>query len=517
MTTSSLRPARRLAAVAGAVAIGAASLFGATAAQAAPGNIDSTTPGSITIHKHLESGSTPANPDGSGGVTGEAVAGVDFDIYELNYLGEPMDLTRFDDWTGLSGVTLTAACDVQAPSDFSLGAKAATVTTTADGSVVFDAGTERKAYAVCETDTTGASVGGEAVTIVKKAAPFVVSVPMPYENEWLYAVHAYPKNTTAGIIKTIESQPADAVGLGSVITFPVTTDIPRLAEGDDLTGYVVRDVLDDRLSPVSVESVTVNGTDVDPAFYDVIVNASNAQDIRVVFNAEGLEWLGTQGGQQLVTVFAGSVIELGNGTILNDAILFVNDPDADNDVAPNPGIPSNEVKSHWGDLIIRKVDAANDKNLSGATFQIYNADPAYVADGTACTSTTTSGNPISVNGADSFETNADGTVTVAGLFVSDSENDPKNAAQRCYVTVETAAPAGYTLPTGDAAKTAVTVVTGETATGTFDVSVPNTKQDVPELPLTGASGQLIMTLGGAALIAIAVGLVMARRRRAIQE
>ncbi|WP_449279551.1 SpaH/EbpB family LPXTG-anchored major pilin [Leucobacter sp. GX0328] len=516
MTTSTTRRSYRLAAAVGALAVGAIGLFGATAAQAAPGNIDTTTPGSVTIHKHLENSSAPAAPDGSGSVSGAAVAGVEFEIYELNYNGQPIDLTQFDDWEGLADVQLTDTCDVASPSDYSLGALATTVTTTVDGSAVYNTGTARQAYVVCETDTSGATVAGEPVNIVKKAAPFVVSVPMPYEDEWLYAVHAYPKNTVAGITKTIDSQPADGLGLGSEITFPVTTDIPNLAEGDELTGYIVRDRLDDRLSPVSVKSVTVDGDDVDASFYDIKVNATDAQDIRVVFNQAGLDWLETQGGKQIVTVFAGTVVELGDGIIPNEATLFVNDPDADSDTTPNPGIPSNEVESHWGDVIIQKSDAANDKNLSGATFQVYSADPAYVAEGTPCTSKVTTGAAISVNGEDSFTTGTDGKVIIDGLFVSDSENEPKGATQRCYVIVETAAPAGYTLPTGDAAKTAVTVKTGQTTPTAFDVDVPNTKQDVPELPLTGAAGQTLMVLGGAALIAIATGLVLARRRRAAQ-
>lgn len=517
MTISSSVRTRRMAAVAGIAALGASMLLGTSAAHAAPGNIDITTPGSVNIHKHLENSSVAANPDGTGAVTGAAVEGVTFDIYELQYKGQPIDLTKFADWEGLADVTLTDACDVSAPADYTLGAKVTTVTTAADGTAVYNTGTARKAYVVCEDNVANAKVSGNPVTIVKKAAPFVVSVPMPYEDEWLYAVHAYPKNTIAGITKTIESQPANGLGVGSEIAFPVTTTIPKLADGDELTGYIVRDVLDDRLSPVSVKSVKVDGVDVDPSYYTVKINASNPQDLRVVFTQAGLDWLETQGGESVVTVFAGIITEIGDGTVPNTAILFVNDPEADHDTSPTPGIPSEEVESHWGDVIIQKSDATNGKNLSGATFQVYVADPAYVAEGAACTSTVTSGSPLTVGGQTSFTTGPAGTVTIPGLFVSDSENAPKNASQRCYVIVETAAPAGYILPEGTAANTAVAVKIGQTSTSSFDVDVPNTKQGVPTLPLTGAAGQVLMGVGGAALIAFAIGLVLVRRRRATQS
>lgn len=512
MTTSTTRRSRFAAGLLGALAIGATGLMGATAAQAAPGNIDTTTPGSVTIHKHLENNSTPANPDGTESVSGAAVGGVEFTLYELNYNGNPIDLSNFNDWNGLSSVTLNADCSVAGPAGYTRGAVATTGTTNASGILTYNVGTARKAFAVCETNTAGATVGGNPTTIVQAAAPFVISVPMPYNDEWIYAVHAYPKNSNAGVTKTVTSQPANQLGIGSEVQFPVATDVPTLPAGEQLTHYVVRDVLDSRLTPVSVKSVTVDGVAVNPAFYEVKVNPNNAQDIRVVFNQAGLDWLETQGGKKVVTTFAGTVAALGDGEIPNRATLFVNDPSGDSDSNPGPGVPSNEVKTNWGDVVIRKSDAANQKALTGAAFQVYAADPAYVAQGQDCTSKVTTGSPISVGGQNTFTTGPNGEVKINGLFVSDSENAPANATQRCYVIVETAAPAGYTLPTGDAARTAVTVKTGATTAGTVDVDVPNTKQNVPQLPLTGAAGQSIMLIGGAVLIAGAIVLVVARRR-----
>ena len=77
--------------------------------------------------------------------------------------------------------------------------------------------------------------------------------------------------------------------------------------------------------------------------------------------------------------------------------------------------------------------------------------------------------------------------------------------------METKAPAGFVLPSGDDAVTAVKVKAGTVTTD--DVTVENTKQSVPGLPLTGANGMLILTASGAALLMIAVGSVLVARYR----
>lgn len=520
MTHALSRRARIAAAILGALAIGASGLAGPTAAHAAPGNIDTTTPGSVTIHKHMENGSAQTSPDGSGKVSGKAIEGVEFTLFSLQYKGAPINLTRFDDWQGLASVKLNADCSVSGPADFTRGAQVAKIVTSQDGQAVHHTGTERTAFAVCETGTNGAKIAGQRTHVVEKSAPFVVSVPLPHTDKWIYGVHAYPKGSTVGITKTVTSQPASGLGIGSEIVFPVSTEIPILAKDTELTGYTVRDVLDARLDNAVVKSVTVDGKPVDAVHYTTKVSATNPRDVRVVFTSAGLAWLKTQAGKKVVTSFAGTIARLGDGVIPNTATLFVNDPSSDTDTTPpKPGVPSNKVSTNWGDVIIQKSDAGNGKTLAGAAFQVFSANPATVPEGQSCSSKATTGAPISVgSGAtarSTFTTGTGGRVTINGLFVSDSENDPKNGSQRCYVLVETAAPAGYTLPKGDAASTAVTVKTG--ASSTVDIEVKNAKQNVPELPLTGAAGQMAMIAGGGALLAGAVSMLVSRRRRSPQE
>ena len=51
------------------------------------------------------------------------------------------------------------------------------------------------------------------------------------------------------------------------------------------------------------------------------------------------------------------------------------------------------------------------------------------------------------------------------------------------------------------------------AVTTDNVTIENTKQSVPGLPLTGANGMLILTASGASLLMIAVGSVLVARYR----
>lgn len=128
--------------------------------------------------------------------------------------------------------------------------------------------------------------------------------------------------------------------------------------------------------------------------------------------------------------------------------------------------------------------------------------------------------PISVTPSDGatpvteFETAADGTVLIPGLFVSDSSNDPVAVTQRCYVLQEVKAPVGYTLPTGNAAYTALVVNKGANATSVRDVTIENTKRNGPDLPLTGSAGAVLLTLLGLALLGGGLAVVMVKRSRA---
>lgn len=354
----------------------------------------------------------------------------------------------------------------------------------------------------------------------------MVTVPFPdtaqnggTSNGWLYDVNVYPKNGVATVKKTVSAQ--TSLGLGATASFPVTTDIPAIASDASFTHYSVIDPLDSRLTGQQVASVTVGGVAVDPDYYTTN-NANGAAGYAwVSFNSDGLTWLKTQGAKQLVTTFTGTVSSLGDNGIINNTAYL----DTGTEVSPTPptnpptppttppttppGTPSNTVTQNWGDLKIDKVDSGDSTTgLKEAQFEVYASADPYAAN---CTSTATTGSAITVNGASNFTSDVSGAVNIAGLFVSDSVNAPISAAQRCYVVKEIQAPAGYVTPKDGAALTAVTVKTG--VTSGYDVTIKNSKELVPGLPLTGGQGTMLASVLGALLIAGGAGSAVAARRR----
>lgn len=504
-----MKPNRMLA-VTGVVAIAAMATLSGTA-QAAPqdyGNVDGEREGSLTVHKFLHQSGTQtgdiSQPPAAGDFT-DPVAGVEFTAYPLIKDGEtaPLDLTVPANWSLLSSLTPGVNC--AAPTGFTLGAPVVLPLTGVTG--VASAALGVGAYQVCETDAPA--------TIVDTAAPFIVTVPMPHENGWVYDVHAYPKNGAASIQKSIVAQ--EGLGLGASVQFPVTTAIPTM-KGSDWTAYSISDTFDSRLAvnttTQGIASVTVDGVDLDTSYYTKVVSG---QTVVMQFTAAGVAWLNAdpdQTGKVIEVVFDSVIAEVGDGTIVNEAQLWVNNPTRDSSV--KPPLPSNEVNTHWGSLELLKRAAGTtgtSGTLAGAVFEVYEAADPYAAD---CTTATATGAAIEVDGETEFTSDASGVITIPGLFVSDSVNPTIDAASRCYVVKEVAAPAGYVLPTGGAELTGVEVSIGETTT-VDNLEIVNTQQSVPELPLTGGQGVALLVGLGVAGMSVAGGLALVKRRRRDDE
>lgn len=481
------------------LAAGGTAAYATTPPSSAPGNIDPGAKGSIIIHKHEHQSGTSAvqNPAGTGtAIPSAPVADVEFTVYELRKAGGgAIDLTDPAAWNGLSTLTPTAPCT--APSGYQLGAVVDTVETDADGVATAD-DLPVGAYMVCETDAPA--------SVVDRANPFIVTIPFPFDDEWLYDVNVYPKNGTSTISKTIT--PQTGLGLGSVVKFPVTAKVPALAPGHSFTGFDITDALDPKLTAVpagtgnvglGVLSVTIDGADVPATAYTV---GASGSPLSVSFT--DFAYLAGQTGKSVVVTFQGTVNAV--GTIANQADLYVNDPGHERRITSDP------VTTNWGDVVVKKVNAADPaKTLAGAVFEVYASSAPY---GTPCTIGSITGSALAVGGATQFTTaGAAGTVTIPGLFVSDSVNPSVSATSRCYVLKEVAAPAGYITPTGDNALRAISVTTG--ATTGVDVTVTNTQQTGVHLPLTGSTGTAAFLIGGAGIILAAAGasLIAVRRRQ----
>ena len=549
---------RRAAVTAGVLTLAVLGLAPmAQAEDANYGDIKTEALGSLTIHKHLNGGGEPIGlPDGSpvaggpplgrpplrpefqpgrveGLVQGEPftvtpvlqtakgapVSGVQFTAYpiaEIN-LKDPAHWNKVSALSTPGAIPDSACADPARPvlDGYSFEAGMTSPDTDASGVATINS-MPVKAYLVCETKTPG--------NIVQKAKPFVVTIPHPNtadgQGQWLYDVHVYPKNEKIEVSKTIQDQKVNGSAVGSKVRLPVTSTLPKLDDTSHYKYFQLKDTLDARLTGPTATDVTLDGAPLDDTDYQVAVDG---QTVTVTFTKAGLAKLKDLPGKNVQAIFEGTVSEAGDGSINNTAQLIsdttyaTTPPDpSDPPVDPNDPPTTDTVTTNWGNLTIKKLDshdrAGSKAGLKGAEFQLFKAKESYAG---TCTKEKV-GDAISVDGKTTLTTDGNGTIDIKGLFVSDSidgaDRDNKvNAAERCYVLVETKAPAGFVLPSGDDAVTPVKVTVG--ADTTDDVTIENTKQAVPGLPLTGANGMLILTASGAALLMIAVGSVLVARYR----
>lgn len=172
------------------------------------------------------------------------------------------------------------------------------------------------------------------------------------------------------------------------------------------------------------------------------------------------------------------MLSIGDGTIENEATVFINEFEGDVDAATN-----------WGALQIVKfaMDGDEENYLAGAEFQIFTSEADALAEE----------NAVSVDGQTTFTSDVNGEILIEGLKAGD------------YWLVETKAPAGYT---GHDGAIPVIITTGSVEDATV-AEVQNYQRPSVDLPLTGANGVLLLTLGGAGLLSLAGGTALVNQRR----
>lgn len=191
---------------------------------------------------------------------------------------------------------------------------------------------------------------------------------------------------------------------------------------------------------------------------------------------------------------------------------------------------------NYGLATLKKIDAANSaqadpKGLSGAEFDLYavvlEADARTKVETTttlpaSLQSKVTAGNKLvklpAAADKSFFTTDSKGQIDLK-LFLGN--DDDKNAV---YFLHETKAPLGYITPeaTADAAWQTLEFQNGvlQGATGSvikFSNTASTTAVIPGGLPLTGAQGLMLLTLGGGALILVGIGIMLVIRRRQAEE
>nr|WP_275401914.1 SpaH/EbpB family LPXTG-anchored major pilin [Ruania rhizosphaerae] len=502
------RGRRALAGVA-ALSVGVAGVvLSGTAAMAAPvpGPVDDSVVGSLTVHKYTYPDDGAQDPSGTGtDPTSAPLADVTFEVCEIGNVTSLGDTSNLG-WDQVGGIDALSSdgsaltgteAGVDGTTDFGLS-NCTSLVTDAAGIATFT-GLAVGAYLVTETDAPAGVTMGD---------PFIVTVPTPADENggadntgmWEYDVNVYPKNIRAEAPdKTIDDQPSNGVVLGDEIGFSISQVIPALPAGEDYTKVTVTDTLDDKLDLVAGSVVvSINGT---PLVLDSDYTLDTTGDVITVTLTGALATIAA--GDTLTVDF--NTTANSNGVITNQAFVNINDLDLDGDGEGGEN-PTPEVVTRWGNLLGEKSDASGSNLLGGAEFSVYYTTDTDGTCGPVTTADIDGQSPVAT-----VTSAADGSIAVPGLWVGDSNDDVTN---RCYILEETVAPAGYVLPTGDAALTAVNITPGETAT-TATFTIENDQQLVPGLPLTGSQGQVLLTLSGIALLGIALGggLLVVRKRR----
>lgn len=494
------------------------------------GNIQTTAPGSIIVHKRVLGGTGVAAPD-SGAATnlGAPLAGVVFKVTKVS----GVDLASNVGWTFVQQADNEALIkELTAGRSYSFGGTtvsagtATNATTNAAGTATFSFPVALGLYLVEEVAAPG--------TVVDRAEPFLVTLPYPYTtgagtsttSKWLYDVNVFPKNVLSSVDKSVQIQ-----GDGNVVKFDLTTQ--TVAKDDPhYTYFGLYDTLDARLDAASA---TITGTLAGTAFVAAdFVATKTGQEIKIELTNLGLAKLDRAAvGAEVkftISVPVTTVALAGktSGVIENTAEFKIR---TGKDIPPTgvppvpPGTPgiTPKVDTKWGSFTATKVDSADiTKPLAGAKFALF--EGTYVAAVMDGANVVTPATCQPVGALSSYDVaNALGQATSASngtfgfdlLFVGSSA-EPRDF--NCYVLVETEAPAGFTKLT---APISLQIKAGENTTF-YDVNSPNNgkvlnpKSEVGgdiSLPLTGAAGQILMTLGGIALLAIALGMIIVRRKQ----
>ena len=529
-TRRSLSLLAAFAVAAGALALPAATsptqaapTFGLAATQErAPSlvDLDTNRTGSITIHKLVKdatNGTDAGNGLEDNTVTGNPLPGAHFQIRKLTNI----DLTTQAGWEKL----ISYNGDVSAAENDGTDAPQEQ-TTGADGKAVFPS-VGIGAYIVEETVTPPGYVGSKA---------FIMTVPMTHPtdlNKWIYDVHAYPKNTKAGLEKTVND--TDTPAVGSPISYTIKSDVPGV---DTLDYYDVVDQYDKRvqLPEADVTLKLINGKTGDVTLTkgtDYTLIAADAPDGKTKFwtaefTAAGRAKLIANRKDDTTKVqmdLSGTVNEpVGtDGIYKNTGYLLPSAPSngwtPGSGTVPPPGTPKSEVESKFGKVKITKTsakakpDGSFDK-LSGAKFAVYKCTPQSTPTANFDSVDATLDKKLTVNGATEFTTGTDGTVTIDGLRNNDWENNEAVTNPGWYCLVETQAPDGYELQTRPIAFQILQ--SNSKADNTYTLAT--TVKDVPKnggfnLPVTGAAGIGVLIGAGTLLVGGAGAIALANKRR----
>lgn len=357
-------------------------------------------------------------------------------------------------------------------------------------------------------------------SVVTKSEPFFVDVPMTdatNNNSWLYDIHAFPKNVvkydTPDIDKAITEidNKHETASAGETLSWIISSATPTTL--NDYNKYILSDTLDDKLAFVADSVVVTWGTAYDTA---TEVNASNytltaptttkGGSLSVAFKADYLKNLTESTDTTTYYFFVTyntKVMEAafdtdGNAEGITNGVTI--DYDYTNKPAEDTGKKTmdddDKPEVHSGGLRFTKTNE-NGEALAGAEFKIATSkenalNGIFIKD--------ESGNDIV---STSKETT--GYVEFTGLKYG-STGDKVTEGSTTYWVVEIKAPQGYQLLTEPKSFE----VNYNSFSTTHALSAKLVNNSNLDLPLTGSTSAVIISLAGIALIAFA-GIMLLKK------
>lgn len=444
---------------------------------------DATT--QLSIHKYL---GTPVEAKNNGTIQKiedrTPLQNVQFDLYKV----ENVDLTTNKGWEAAKALYERKVNVADLEKGVQIGDAKFTFTERKSGTT--DASGEAKIqakvglYLVVENLSASKDIkdGGKTYTPAQITGinPFLVTLPMTNpdsRDSWMYDVHVYPKNQAAEMTKAVidgnqgkENQ--DGYKIGQNITYRLESTINVVdsnqdgkVDGDDLGYYLVKDQLSEHVKYVS-SKLSIIGSDnktvelLTPQDY-AFTNSNNLLSFSIT--KDGLNKLAKAAGGKLQTEIVTAVTTMPiTGQVKNKASFYPNNYPWTNSgkTPPKPGenpppgdtppdVPSNEVVSKYGDVVIKKINA-DKQPLAGAEFAVFRATKESDAAGYTCKNVDFSNEPIAKTAAAS---DAGGLTIVRGLQLSNWRNDSSAKSGAItdekqfysYCLVETKSPDGYQL------------------------------------------------------------------------
>ena len=367
-----------------------------------------------------------------------------------------------------------------------------TETVGADGKAVFD-GLDMGEYFIRPTETTSVYQ-----LMLQKLEPVAAGGVYVIDDVVISA-----KKEEVNIEKTADKT---SVTKNETVTYTVEVDVPTYSDNATDKSFAVYDLLPDGLTIDELSiTVKVDGAVVDSAAYDLDTTATPQYTFKLSVDSakyENNNWF-ANGGKKLVITY--------KANLNNDATTEVNVKETNTATFDYSNYPyvenSHKQKTDTYDVttfaikIDKYVSGNEAAKLADAKFDLYRtATQAEIDAGVAESIPHTSVKGVKLEG--DKVTAADGSVTFDKYEANGTNYD--------YYLVETAAPSGYNL-LDNAVKVNFTDAEVEATAGVYTVKIANTSGI--QLPITGGTGTVIFTVIGIVLMAGAVVLLIASRKR----